>query len=340
MGVNDSAATPLSSFRNRRPVGAGLAGRDPVAASRTLELFDVEVLRQAVAESGLEHRQIGRGPFRGELKRVHLGPLCLDGGHYTQTLQSRGCFGSSNIVIGCILGAQEAGCINAHRFGRHDLVIFPEGAEMDYLVPAHTQWVAIQAPRSLLVDAGADGDALNRVAVYSATRPANPALAELLRGLFGPVVAEASWPGDALDMEALVAELLDRLRLALSPRDVRSHTRRSSFRKRADLVRRFDRAISDAGPRLPRIPELATDLGVSQRTLEQVFREHLGISPRRFAILTKLNKVYCDLLRSSADNTTVAELAQRQGIRQLGRFSAEYRAQFGELPSETLRRPR
>jgi transcriptional regulator GlxA family with amidase domain len=79
---------------------------------------------------------------------------------------------------------------------------------------------------------------------------------------------------------------------------------------------------------------------VSQRTLEHVFQEHLGISPKRFVNLARLNQIYCDLLRSSADNITVAQLAQRHGIRQLGRFSSEYRAQFGELPSETLRRRR
>ena len=146
--------------------------------------------------------------------------------------------------------------------------------------------------------------------------------------------------GEVSGPEALADELLDRVGLALCPEDARSHTRRASLHKRAALVRRFERALADAGFGTPRMPELAAGLGVSQRTLEQVFREHLNMSPKRFVILTRLNQIYCNLLRSSPDNTTVAALARRHGVRQLGRFSAEYRAQFGELPSETLRRPR
>jgi AraC-like DNA-binding protein len=212
---------------------------------------------------------------------------------------------------------------------------------MDYLLPAHTQWVAIQTPRSLLSSAGIDPDALRRVAVYSATRPANRSLAELLRRVVTPVRDSGRAPtGEVPGPGTLADELLDRIGLALSPGDNRSHTRRASLHKRAALVRRFERALSDAGLRAPRIPELAADLGVSQRTLEQIFREHLGISPKRFVVLMRLNEIYCDLLRSSPDNATVAELAQRHGIRQLGRFSAAYRVQFGELPSETLRRRR
>ncbi|MFP5456117.1 MAG: helix-turn-helix domain-containing protein, partial [Alphaproteobacteria bacterium] len=36
--------------------------------------------------------------------------------------------------------------------------------------------------------------------------------------------------------------------------------------------------------------------------------------------------------------TTVSELALEWGFTHLGRFSAEYRRRFQELPSETLRR--
>ena len=97
----------LSSFRNPKPD----APVDPAAVSSTsveLDVFDVDLLSEAVAGSGLEHRQLGRGPFRGQLKRLRLGELLLDSGCYNQALQSRGCFAPGAVVLGCILAEREA----------------------------------------------------------------------------------------------------------------------------------------------------------------------------------------------------------------------------------------
>jgi len=41
-----------------------------------------------------------------------------------------------------------------------------------------------------------------------------------------------------------------------------------------------------------------------------------------------------------AEPTTVTEVAIRFGFGELGRFASEYRAKFGENPSETLDRSR
>jgi len=340
MDITEGPATTLSGLRNLHPADSPIAGNDAAQESLTLDVFDIDLLRQAVADSGLEHRQVGPGPFRGQLKRLRLEGLCVDSGRYSRTLQSRGCFASGAVVIGCILSESEAGCINAHRFGRNDLVVFPEGEEMDYLLPAHTHWVAIQAPRAVLLDGGIAPEALSRVTVYSATRPVNAMAAELLRRLLAAEFwGGSTWQAGDLGSKSAVNEVLDCLIPALNPEYARSHTRRPSLHKRAELVRRFERALYDCGPRMRRMPDLAANLEVSQRTLEQVFHEHLGISPKRYAGMIKLNQIYCELLRESAESTTVTEVAQGHGIRQLGRFSAEYRKQFGELPSETLRRP-
>ncbi len=62
--------------------------------------------------------------------------------------------------------------------------------------------------------------------------------------------------------------------------------------------------------------------------------------PGRFLKLLRLNRVRRDLIRESCAERSVTSLAITHGFTELGRFAGEYRALFGELPSETLQRPR
>jgi hypothetical protein len=51
---------------------------------------------------------------------------------------------------------------------------------------------------------------------------------------------------------------------------------RASYRTRMDIVRRFEQLICESWPHNPSIGRLATALGLSQRTLESVFRDHMA----------------------------------------------------------------
>lgn len=52
-----------------------------------------------------------------------------------------------------------------------------------------------------------------------------------------------------------------------------------------------------------------------------------------------MNLAHRKLLRCDATETTVTEVATEHGFWELGRFSCDYRALFGETPSATLHRP-
>jgi AraC-like DNA-binding protein len=88
------------------------------------------------------------------------------------------------------------------------------------------------------------------------------------------------------------------------------------------------------------IPEIACRVGVSARTIQEGFRVHLGTTPLACFKRLRLEAVREELERRSADETTVTNVAVTTGgFFHLGRFSAEYFEEFGEHPSETLRRP-
>ena len=67
-------------------------------------------------------------------------------------------------------------------------------------------------------------------------------------------------------------------------------------------------------------------------------KEEIGMTPKQFTNVLRLNAVRRELLKRSAENQTINQIARRFGISHLGRFAAAYMRQFGELPSDTLRR--
>jgi hypothetical protein len=51
-----------------------------------------------------------------------------------------------------------------------------------------------------------------------------------------------------------------------------------------------------------------------------------------------MQRVRCALRNGAWGTTTVTQVVQRHGFGEVGRFAAEYRALYGELPSTTLNR--
>ena len=87
------------------------------------------------------------------------------------------------------------------------------------------------------------------------------------------------------------------------------------------------------------ISDLARHIGVPERTLRTAFQKCYGLSPIEYLRIYRLHKARGLLLASCQDQTTVTEVAFGLGFWDLGRFAGAYRQLFGELPSETLRKP-
>lgn len=112
-----------------------------------------------------------------------------------------------------------------------------------------------------------------------------------------------------------------------------------------DRARRIVAKATDLAPRLddeqpPSVALLARRVGVSERTLYRAFSEHLGVSPYRYLLLSRLHRMRRTLLRSPDHRNPVTRAAARAGFDHLGEMGRHYRRVFGETPSETLARSR
>lgn len=138
----------------------------------------------------------------------------------------------------------------------------------------------------------------------------------------------------SLAIDHLREEICEQLVLALAPG---SPIRRNSWQRKRSLTIQRSLATIEAGlAEAISVPEIAAGAGVSRRTLENVFRERLGVSPKSFVNSQRL-VLARRYLRRLSDDEPISEVANRLGFWHLGQFARDYRQLFNELPSETRR---
>lgn len=104
---------------------------------------------------------------------------------------------------------------------------------------------------------------------------------------------------------------------------------------RSRALRRAVELVRAEGGETVTVERLCRETASSYSTLERAFRERFGVSPKRYLTQSRLSAVRRSLLRD--DGRTVTEIAHTCGFAHMGKFSADYRRQFGELPSRTRR---
>jgi AraC family ethanolamine operon transcriptional activator len=83
------------------------------------------------------------------------------------------------------------------------------------------------------------------------------------------------------------------------------------------------------------ISDICNYAAASERTLEYAFREYCGVTPKTYLNARRLH-AFREALREPRA-TSVSGVAGEFGYWHMGKLAGDYRATFGELPSETLR---
>jgi len=102
-------------------------------------------------------------------------------------------------------------------------------------------------------------------------------------------------------------------------------------------MRRFRTVLDDNSDRPLHISEVCTIIRVPERTLRAACQEQIGMGPKQYLTLRRMNMARRHLRTEAPGTTTVAEVAMQYGFWHFGRFSETYRTLFGEPPSDTLR---
>jgi len=83
--------------------------------------------------------------------------------------------------------------------------------------------------------------------------------------------------------------------------------------------------------------DIAAGAHVTLRAVQHAFQRHLGTTPTAYLRQVRLDRARQELRAASPAHATVTEIASRWGFPSPSRFTAHYRAAYGELPRDTLR---
>mgnify|MGYP001823238442 FL=1 len=136
------------------------------------------------------------------------------------------------------------------------------------------------------------------------------------------------------NFEAQLPEMIGSLWATAEPRRNQANAGR-----RHDVIRRTAGSLSINAIRQYQIEDLCEAAACSQRTLERSFRERFGITPKQYLNRVRLAGVH-KALANPEEERSIGDLAAHWGFWHLSQFAANYRAMYGELPSQTAQRAR
>lgn len=299
---------------------------------------DLDDMAQQMLLWGIEMHQLGRGPFESGVSGMHSPRIQLSTGYRRPGVMIRGSVPRGGVTISSVVRKDGPLYFRGSPLGEHDLMLV-SGDELDFRSLGYNELVTLSIEERLFREAfqavfGAEGEAQRlpeRLAVKDALgrRRINDRLRALLaEGRAAP--ERLSQPASAREWEVAVLDaLFDNVTLP------EGHVNGVARRRAAQQAEAF---LRESLHRAVSVTELCLETGVPKRTLMLGFQDTCGMSPIAYHRRLRLNQARRDLLRSSAAEATVAQIALRWGFEHFGRFSADYRRQFGESPGETLRR--
>jgi AraC-like DNA-binding protein len=307
---------------------------------RRIETFDPENLLEVIRDGRFDHRLLEGGSFEVRHRRIIFGNSSLDCGDYAPAFAVNGQFSADQICLGFTPRMEKAAWCNGFHVAKGEILCFTEGAELQFRNAPRTTWQA------LLIDRGE----LQEVATILTGRPlelpeggtTNFKAPDQARNLTSVIQGALS---DLADSEALSSsaatslceELVNEFVRATAYTDQPSRKNQRDFagyrftamRRAEEFLREhMDAPFSSRG--------LCGATRMSERSIEMLFKEAYGISPRAWSQIVRLNAARQELLDGHGEDVRVSDVAVRWGFFHFGRFSAAYRNLFGELPSATV----
>lgn len=311
-----------------------------------VESDDVDGHGRQAATWRLHYDQLGAGKFHGEFRQVQLPSLLVFREVTNQRVRQQGDLGPGRFALALpVSSSTSVGGVQLNgRTVSTDRVLIVNDAPVDLCTPTSFELVGVDADRAqlqaVLADLRPDQDVL--AARHFGDAEFDPGTARRLLDLLTLVHETARLAPWMLQAPQARQQLADTVLLEVAevlPQPRTWCLEPQALRRKKLVDRACERMLAQPDDP-PSLLEVCREVGASRRKLTDCFQEALGTSPAQYLRVVRLNGARRTLQSADPSIGGVYDAAVRWGFWHFGEFSAAYRAQFGERPSETLRRAR
>lgn len=286
-----------------------------------------------------EYMQLSGGPLRGSLASGVCDTLRIGNPAFNQSMICRGNSPPDCVALLLPEANHAVSIFQGRDFSYGQAAIMCPGSEATFRMPARFGFTTVSIPLSRL----------RGLVESTSERPLDPltdstrilplgsaAVAQLILLMRQALVcmqAETAVRPGSIVFQEIEQHIVSAMALALT---VDSDKTSGKISRRVQVFMRAHDYIEAnlAGPLGLEI--LALQANVSLRTLRYSFAQVAGISPLRFIKTRRLIAARRLLLAAHPGETRVTDIALRCGFSHMSYFARDYRALFGQMPSQTL----
>jgi len=279
------------------------------------------------------YQQIGKGPLRVEVVSRVMQDLVIGSISVSQRIWGHATSGDGMVSVSLYLNDADV-AINGLRMDQDRLSIIPPNVGVDIVLGQGARPLTMFVPvdryerYGLTIGGSEFAPATSKISVIDVGRENLDPLRRLSLGVLREYPNKEDVP--ALE-DALLKELVRLVKEHKS--DVLTRDPYNRLRKHDNILRVIqyihEHLLEDIS-----VETVCENCGISLSTLERRFNRFLEVTPKQYILAARLNRARRDLLDPLDFDHSIAELAMRNRLLHMGRFSENYKAQFGQLPSE------
>ncbi len=307
-----------------------------------LTTTDVDAFQAAIRPNTETLTVTGKGPFSASLTRIELHNLRMQRFHENLSRVWELQVPPTRTAIAFVIGSRPAIRWRGTDIAANEVIPLRESVFGWHISTGEVRWGSMSLSKQCLTEAsvaliGRDV-APHRDALALVASPQALGRLQRLHAAAGRLAETAPEiienPHAARGLEEVLTEAM---LACLDTTGVREDT--AARRRHAAIIRRFRAFAEVRADQALYLADACKGLGVNERTLFLCCQEQLGVSPKRYLLLRRLQLARQALRSATPATASVTEIATLYGFWELGRFAVNYRRAFGETPSSTLRSP-